>query len=221
MDRRAMLRLFTAGAGLSLTGCLSTETRSNGDTADSTRTSTNTPEDQTHTDTPVEDGEASAPPSCPSEYTPLEPSWVVEGPGPLGGFDLSLDTREIQRGDTLNATLTNVTNEEHSSGIKQKYDIQYQSESGWHTIFGTEEDYAVYLDLAIAHPPGEGFSWQLEFTQEGLTDAVDDPVTYHVCTSLDPGTYRFVYWGITTEREAQNDYETDYALGVPFSVSQD
>jgi hypothetical protein len=116
------------------------------------------------------------------------------------------------------ATLRDVAEEELRTGNKKKYDIQYRGEEGWHSIFGTD-GIAPWTDEAVPHQPGEGFRWELTFTQDGLSEAVDHGPAYFVCNPLEPGTYRFVYWGVTPERERQEDFETDYALGVPFTVS--
>ena len=221
LNRRGLLRTITLGTGLSVFGCVSSTTPSGGGTPNSTSTRTNTTEERTQVSPPIKDGEASPPPSCPNEYNPMDPYWIVEGPGPLGGFDLSLADREIRHGDSLNATLKNLTDKKKYCGIKEKYDIQYKTKSGWQTIFGLKADMAVHPDIAAIHKPGEGFSWDLEFTREGLSGAVGSEVTYYVCAPLDPGTYRFVYWGITSEREVESNYETEYAIGVPFTVSQD
>lgn len=218
VTRRDALRIVAAGFGLSVAGCLSTETRPGTQPAEPVPDSTRHTESAIPATTVVNDGEASAPPSCPDEYTPLDPWWVVEGPGPFDGFELTLSDREVALGDALAVTLTNRTNQERSTGNKQKFDVQYRSADGWHTIFGIEQDLAAYTDEGILHPPGRGFRWDLRFTRDGLSDVVDHAPTYHVCAPLEPGTYRFVYWGITTEREVRNEYQTDYAIGVPFDV---
>ncbi|WP_089816181.1 hypothetical protein [Halomicrobium zhouii] len=121
---------------------------------------------------------------------------------------MSLDTRSIALGETLVAHVSNVTDEPRETAVKEKYDVQYQAETGWHSIFGTEMEQPLYNDLAYRHEPGEGFTWELRFTKEGLAG-------YHVCDSLDPGTYRFVYWGITAEKLENRGY----AIGMPFAVS--
>ena len=235
-----MLSLTTVGVGLCLSGCMSTDSSPTTDTPTSAATpvtdssspsskddgtpsstsSTSSP-DRTPSEspTPVVDGRASPAPSCRDGYSSIDPSWVVDGEGPLGGFDLTLAKQELTPGETLVAKVRNATDEQQSTGHRKMYDIQYQTETGWHTIFGAEQVPVVYTMEAHDHDPGEGFTWRLTLTQDGLTDAVDHPPTYYVCNPLQVGTYRFVYWGITTEKEAQTNYETDYALGVPFTLS--
>lgn len=47
--------------------------------------------------------------------------------------------------------------------------------------------------------------------------AVDYGSAYYVYSTIDPGTYSFVFWGGTTKRERREKYDADYALGVPFT----
>lgn len=227
--RREILRATVAGSATAVAGCLSetpsesVATSSPADTPSPSPAATTESASRTATSsgTSVPDGEASPARSCRDGYHSIDPWWIVEGSGPLGGFDLTLDEDEISRDDILRARLTNVTDEERSTGTKQKFDIQYRAENGWHTIFGTVSEHAGYIDLAVLHEPGAGFEWELRFTRDGLSGTVDGhgELNHYACAPIESGTYRFVYWGITTERERRNDYETDYALGVPFTVS--
>jgi len=119
----------------------------------------------------------------------------------------------------LTVSLRNVTSKTLYTGNIGKYDVQYRTEDGWHTTFG-KKDHVYWTDEAIEHEPRQGFTWQFPFTHDGISQVVDNP-GYGTCTELEAGTYRFVYWGITTEQEENEDYETDYALGVPFTVTDD
>lgn len=170
---------------------------------------------------PVGDGSAAPAPSCPDGYQSYDPWWVVEGSGPLGGFDLALDGETYEHGDELVAELRNVTDEEQMTGVKQMFDIQYQDGAGWHTIFDLPDNQdPIWPLVGLSHPPGDGFTWRLTLTQASLSDGeIESAESYHVCQPLKPGQYRFVYWGITTEQEREEDFETDYALGEPFTVA--
>lgn len=222
-SRRAVLRLSLVAASIVGAGCTSSNTTGTPPpTATETERPRETPTESatpTPVETPIGSGQAGPAPSC-GDYEPIDPGWVVAGRGPLGGFDLTLNRRELVRGDTLTPSLTNVTDAEQSTGNRKKYDIQFRGAEGWHSIFGTD-GIAPWTDEAVGHQPGEGFTWELTVTQDGLTEAVDHGPAYYVCSPLEPGTYRFVFWGITTERERREDFETDYALGVPFTVSGD
>ena len=227
-SRRALLCAVVTGTSVTVVGCLSTGSSagSNTNTA-SAAESPREPETEgpsetasAATKTPNEIGALPAR-SCGTGYTPLDPAWVVEDPGPLGGFELSVGRGSLSVGDELVATVTNVTDEPKVSGNRQKYDIQYRDGGSWRTIFGLPDEHAVWTDVGIEHQPGEGFAWEFTFTRDGLSDAVDLQPRYHACDPLYPGDYRFVYWGITSEREASEDFETEYALGAPFTVRAD
>ncbi|WP_089816158.1 hypothetical protein [Halomicrobium zhouii] len=109
-----------------------------------------------------------------------------------------------------------MTDEQRETGTKTKYDIQYQGKSGWHSIFGTKREQVAYNDLAYRHKPGEGLTWNLPVTADGLTGTFENAAAnYHVCGPLEPGTYRFVYWGIMSEKLENRGY----GLGRSFTVS--
>jgi hypothetical protein len=166
--------------------------------------------------TAVENPRASPAPTCRDGYYSIQPGWVLAGPGPVGGFVLSLDRETVSRGDTLTATLTNVTDSPQLTGNRHKYDIQYRSADGWHTILGTEFEQEAWADDAAGHDPGEGFSWELPLTQAGLSDASSK---YGVCSPLESGEYRFIYWGVIHEESARADDGPNYAVGSRFTVS--
>lgn len=156
--------------------------------------------------------------SCRDGYQSIDPYWIVESYGRLAGFALEIETQSISVGETLVATLENVSGETNTSGNRAKFDIQYRAENRWRTIFGREDVFAGWSDEGVTHASGEGFRWELTFTQDGASNAVRHPPTYHVCAPLRDGEYRFVYWGVTSEKEVENDYETDYGVAARFSV---
>lgn len=158
-------------------------------------------------------------PTCSDGYESLNPWWIVKGPGPLAGFELRLDSESYAVGDELTVKLRNVTGGKRGTGNKDKYDLQHHGPDGWHTIFGTPADEEFgWTDEGILHPPGNGFTWRFTITRDGLSGGGRTGSGYHVCEPITPGTYRFVYWGITIEREDGAGVETNYALGIPFRV---
>lgn len=197
MNRRRFLGVI-AGLGPPLAGCLGSETPAS--------TPTDTPA-STPTSTPTE--------PCQRDLKRIEPWWTVES-GPLDGFDLSLSTESVSIGGTLTANLRNVTDEQRTSGTYTKYDIERQTAAGWESIFWKKE-YEAWTSEGVFHEPDEGFNWEFTFTQDGLTETGKARPDYFVCSSLEPGTYRFVYWGVSPEGESG----TDYALSSQFSVTQD
>ncbi|WP_276259984.1 hypothetical protein [Haloglomus litoreum] len=221
-SRRRLLEALAIGATTisgcsSLTGMSSEESPSSGTPESGTLTST---PKETPLPTPVKNPRASPAPTCREGYYSLSPWWVVVGPGPVGGFRLSLDQHSFAHGDTLTATLTNVTSTPRLTGNKSKFDIQYRSENGWHTILGNEYEQPDFLDDGVRHEPEEGFTWKLPLTQQGLSNAGDEYNRFQVCTSLAAGDYRFVYWGVSFQQRAKSDDE-EYAVGVRFTLSED
>lgn len=212
LSRRKLLSLTTIGVSTALAGCNQTVA-----SQETPATDTTTPAQQTPATTQNRDGSAGPAPSCTGEYSSFTPRWVVEGSGPLAGFDLTANQETIALGDTLTVSLRNVTNTTQITGNRRKYDVQYRGSNGWHTIFGTKDN-AAWDAIGIEHEPNQGFTWQFPVTRVGLSSITDQ---YGVCTPITPGTYRFVYWGITTEQEENEDYETDYAIATSFTVIDD
>lgn len=212
LSRRKLLSLTAIGISSGLAGCSDTSVSS-----DTTVTGITTPVQQTQTTTHDQDGSAGPAPSCPGEYSSFTPGWVVEGSGPLAGFNLTTDQQTIAVGDTLTVSLRNVTNTTQMTGSKPRFDVQYRSSNGWHTILGTKGD-VVWHPIGIEHEPDQGFTWQFNVTRDGLSRLTEQ---YGVCTPITPGTYRFVYWGITTEQEEAENYGTDYAISTSFTVTDD
>lgn len=140
-------------------------------------------------------------PDCPEPYKSLEPFWVVAGSGPIGGFELRLNRNRYSVGDILEANLVNRTSKSQPTGGKDRVDIIYKGEEGWHTIFGSIEGNPDWLAERILHKPGGVFNWKVTLTQEGLSEGNSLNGDYHACQQIKPGQYRFVYWGIIQEKE--------------------
>lgn len=104
----------------------------------------------------------------------------------------------VERGDTIEVRLVNVSTASLLTGNKHKYNLQLKTEAGWKEIRGTtvEPPRLPYTDIGIEHPPGEGFSWTLELTETGLLAGHPHEADLTVCPALQPGRYRFAYWGV-------------------------
>lgn len=64
--------------------------------------------------------------SCRDGYRSIDPYWVVERYGRLAGYRLDIEDQSISVGETLVATLENVSGETNTSGNKGKFDIHYR-----------------------------------------------------------------------------------------------
>lgn len=117
--------------------------------------------------------------------------------GELKGLTLTAHPESVQRGDELTVTLTNETDEEQVTGNRSKYMIHRSNGGEWRSIFGKAEgDTIGYTDEGIGHRPGEGFTWKLTVTQDGLAHTIKNGGgRLIVCDPISPGTYRFLFHG--------------------------
>lgn len=210
MNRRQILGT-TAGVLAILSGCA--ESRSASQRTDSPTDSPTMTETPTHSPTETE---TSTEP-CQRDLKRITGEWAVET-GELGGFKLTVSEKSVPLGGTLTVRLTNTTDEERDSGIKAKYDIQRETATDWQSIIRYEG--GGWEDPAIGHEPGEGYRWELTLAQDGFSRLREDRERelgpdYYVCDPLEPGTYRFLYFGIAL-RSTRKD-----ALGVQFTITRD
>lgn len=115
------------------------------------------------------------------------------------GFVLTVTPKTVELGDKITVTLQNTTTQNQETGNKQKYDIQYKSDNGWRSIFKLY--HRGWSEQAIIHRPNDGFVWKQRFSAEGLSQKHKYNPSYHVCSELQPGEYRFLYWGLINSEE--------------------
>ena len=101
----------------------------------------------------------------------------------------------FQRGDDVRFELTNVSAREVYVGNHGKYNVEVFTEGGWTDVRGADDGRFGYTDEAIAHPPGETVAWEFALTESGLVDGENQPDGLRVCPDLQPGRYRFVFFG--------------------------
>lgn len=220
MRRRTALKaLASASVGLSVTGCLGSEeesgtatsrtpattrttdapaaetresTTAETATTTTTETTTDAPE-ETRTTTrkcPPKDQQA---PSCGDDWKRVNAATSGDvSRGTAGGFELTAEPTTLSLGDCVTFRLTNTSDENQLTGIKEKYDIHRRTADGWQSVLFTK--HRGYSDLGMRHGPGEGFVWKRRLSQAGLSGHSDHRGT-RACEPLEPGTYRFVYWG--------------------------
>lgn len=152
---------------------------------------------------------------CRDDVTRVSEVFTVRN-GQLAGFELSLSSDSVPLGGKLTAALTNISDEERMTGNKRKFDIQINTPNGWQSIFWIPET-SYWTDEGVYHEPGDGFQWDLTISQDALTNTESRP-QYFVCNSLDPGTHRFVYWGIPSSAEGESGSNGALALGREFVV---
>lgn len=120
----------------------------------------------------------------------------------------AVDDLTFERGDEIEFRLVNVSNASLTTGNEHKYNLQLQTEAGWEEVRGTtgDADRLVYTDIGICQPPGEGFTWSFELTEDGLLagHTHDDDLT--ICPGLQAGRYRFAYWGVDGPLAVEFEY---------------
>jgi hypothetical protein len=181
--RRRVLAVLAASTTTVVGGCQSLGSR------ETTR------ESATGEATTFDEGVADPAPTCGEDTEARDPYWTAAGPGPRDGFRLTASADRVALGDDVTFALTNVSDETQTTGVSKKLDVQYATEDGWHSIFGIEPDDWGIIDKVVAHDPGSGFEWTVTVSEPGLSDAFEYDPTFRVCGSLEPGSYRFVYWG--------------------------
>ena len=120
----------------------------------------------------------------------------------------AVDDLTFERGDEIEFRLVNVSSAPQTTGNEHKYNLQLQTENGWEEVRGTtgDADRLPYTDIGIGQPPGEGFTWSFELTEDGLLAGHTHEDDLTICPDLQPGRYRFAYWGVDGHLAVQFDY---------------
>ena len=120
----------------------------------------------------------------------------------------AVDDLTFERGDEIEFRLLNVSNASLTTGNEYKYNLQLQTEAGWEEIRGTtgDADRLLYTDIGVVQPPGDGFTWSFELTEDGLLAGHPHEDDLTICLDLQPGRYRFAYWGVDSYLAVQFDY---------------
>ena len=114
--------------------------------------------------------------------------------GPTNDDGRADTAMRFERGETVLVQLTNVSARPIGVGNRHKYAFEVQTADGWVDVRGDDDGVFEYTDELIRLPPGAGFEWSIELTESGVV--ADHPQSSaRVCPSLQPGRYRFVFWG--------------------------
>ena len=114
--------------------------------------------------------------------------------GPTNDDGRADTAMRFERGETVLVQLTNVSARPIGVGNRHKYAFEVQTADGWVDVRGDDDGVFEYTDELIRLPPGAGFEWSIELTESGVV--ADHPQSSaRMCPSLQPGRYRFVFWG--------------------------
>ncbi|MCY4731036.1 hypothetical protein KY092_10770 [Natronomonas gomsonensis] len=148
---------------------------------------------------PDDEADPVAPLSCDDDSFERHPQWAEEADVQYGDFEtdgeptfaLRVAETSYERGDTVEISLTNVTDREVSTGNRRKFNLQVYTEDGWQDVRGGSESSFGYTDVAIGHAPSEGFEWRIELIEDAVAGD-----RFEVCPDLSAGRYRFAYFGV-------------------------
>ncbi|MFB6307715.1 MAG: hypothetical protein ABEH35_00145 [Haloarculaceae archaeon] len=131
----------------------------------------------------------------PRLFDPDELVWGQRSDDPA--VALRVGKSRYSRGDTATITLTNVSDGEVETGIREKYNLEVRTTDGWQEVRGYADGTArPYMDVATGHAPGEIFEWSLQLSEERLVADHPHGEALVVCPGLPAGRYRFVYTGV-------------------------
>lgn len=191
MKRRRFLHVLALGSGLTA-GCLSfdggsQETPTGTPTATGDGTPTASPTPTQPTQTPMNCDDLKPHPIDLSEY---------DHRGDSQGLELSASRPTVPFGEEITFRLRNTSQSEQLTGNEQLYALQRATPDGWEHVYQVPQNFA-FTEEAIIHQPDGGFTWTFPVSQAGLTRD-----SYTVCSALEPGVYRFVYWGMMDQNLA-------------------
>lgn len=203
MQRRELLSLL----GVTIAGgCLGRGANTPTETG---RSTTPSPHDPVGTDEAAK--------SCASDKV-LVTAYLADIDSSINGFEISPGQQAVHPGHELTIKMRNTGDERRETGNRSTYDIQRRISGQWRSIFWRDPEENVIFDAdAIAHEPGEGFTWTLQMTREALRHEIENGQgTLHVCSSIEPGLYRFVFHGASKYDESGTELQAH--LGTQFAV---
>lgn len=110
-------------------------------------------------------------------------------------FELRLLQVPDDVGDTLRVALRNASDATAHTGNRYHYDVRERTNDGWRSILRIEPR-SSWTSEGVPHDPGTGFTWEFEFSADGLSRENETNPTHHVCSKLTGGDYEFAYFGL-------------------------
>lgn len=166
------------------------------------------------------------PPSCGESLVPLSGKFEEVEYGRLEydsgqAFDLKVEPDPVSLGEEITATLRWMDGDDRTRfGTGEKFTVERETDDGWESIYRVPARES-WTDMGSttpeSSPPTAWFEWSLTLTQDGMAKPTLGETPYAVCDSLEPGTYRFVYWSVSSP-EGRED--TDLGIGSKFAVRE-
>ena len=102
----------------------------------------------------------------------------------------------LERGDEFRVEMTNVAARDIGVGNHGKYTLELYTEAGWTEVRGGDDSARFeYTDELVSTRPGETVEWSFTMTEDGLIEGGPHEDHLRVCPDLEPGRYRFTFWG--------------------------
>lgn len=144
------------------------------------------------------------PPECDNDLslltTDLDQKYTIKK-GTNERFSLKIEPASVNLGQDISIHLKNISSESQRTGSRDHYAIQKNDNGEWNHIFSTKGD--VLLDAqAVDHGPSDGFTWEFTVSPMGFSIG-----PYYVCKELNPGKYRFVYFGLPNDAALESAFE--------------
>ncbi|MFC4989525.1 MSCRAMM family adhesin SdrC [Saliphagus infecundisoli] len=167
------------------------------------------------------------PPSCGESLVPLSGKFEEVEYGRLEydtgeTFELEASPDPVALGEEITATLRWLEGDDNSRfGTGEKFTVERETDDGWESIYRVNSALETWMDMGSikpeSSPPTAWFEWSLTLTREGMAKPTLGETPYAVCELLEPGTYRFVYWSVSSP-EGRED--TDLGIGSEFTVTE-
>jgi hypothetical protein len=188
------------------TGTTATSTTTSGTSATETTRATRT------TVEPTVDTLAETPPEveadCGDDLPPVEFADGESYPSAADGVELTVSDDTVAIGDDVTFALKHIGERELELGQKYQYNILRASDGGdWEPVYRIAE-LTTWTALGIRVAPGGGYEWPFTFTRDGLerkNGKANPP--YVVCSPLEPGTYRFAFFGMVDDETLAVEFE--------------
>lgn len=125
-------------------------------------------------------------------------------------WDMSASPDPVALNDEVTFRMENVSGATVGTwGSSSMTAIQFRDGGEWTEITYFHD--VAWGDGEAYHAPGDGWEWTADVSRGSLADLGK----FAICADLVPGSYRFLYWGIS-----RDEREFEHAIGTEFEVTR-
>lgn len=135
------------------------------------------------------------------------------------GCSLAAAEDSVPVGGTLAFRVVNESGEKRTVAPNGVFDVQKRTGGDWQSVYRYDPPLLIEKIGRVVEAGGS-ITWNLRMTKAGLTHYLnmeDELLT--CCSSLTPGRYRFVYWGLGSESNNGSDAES--GIAVRFELTEE